>query len=419
MARGFLSELNRIAKQAAREAERAQKAADRENRAALAREEQARKADERAAKQLARSRAQEQRKIDKEAKQAHIADQMSLVEQKNAELQETYEAIDNLLQATLELDHFVDLESLKVPAVHPPFHRPDLEKPVPVPVPLPEPVEPSLRLPSPSTGIGALFGKKKHERAVAEARAAHEKALQDWEASKVQHRLDSESAVADHRRNEEERLRTLATERERYLADCRVREAEAEARNVELDGLIADLGYGVQPAIETYVAMVLENSTYPGCFPIKHDVSFDPATAELGLRVSIPAPEALPGIKSYKYVKAKDEITSTELSQKALKDRYSGAVQQVALRTLHEVFQAERRGLIQTISLVVGTEATDPVTGHLTFIPFLASGAEREAFLQFDLSAVVPMATLKHLGASVSKNPYALESADTSGIRTV
>jgi restriction system protein len=53
----------------------------------------------------------------------------------------------------------------------------------------------------------------------------------------------------------------------------------------------------------------------------------------------------------------------------------------------------------------------------LAFIPFIATGAEREAFLHFDLSSVVPPATLKHLGASVSKNPFALDAADTSGIR--
>jgi len=30
---------------------------------------------------------------------------------------------------------------------------------------------------------------------------------------------------------------------------------------------------------------------------------------------------------------------------------------------------------------------------------------------------VLPVATLKHMGASVSKNPFGLEGTDTSGIR--
>lgn len=417
MARGFLSELNRIAKQSARDAERARKKADRERRSAAVRADRARKADERAAQQLVRGRVQEQKKLEKEAKEAHVAAQMALVDHMNAELHEIHEEIDTLLQATLVVDDFVDLESLKGPAVHPPFDRTDLEKPLSAPSMVPAPRKPSLSLPAPPRGLRAFFGKKKHERAMAATKSAHERALQAWEANKAQHMADCQRDVEHHKREEDERLVTLAKEKERYSKDCRVREAEVEARNAEVDKLIADLGYGVQEAIEEYVSIVLENSVYPEHFSVKHDFSFDSATAELKLSVFVPAPDALSNIKAYKYVKAKDEITSTELSQKALKDRYLSAAEQVALRTLHEVFEADRRGLIQTISLVLGTETTDPVTGHLAFIPFIATGAEREPFLRFDLSSVVPLATLKHLGASISKNPLALEAADTSGIR--
>ena len=73
--------------------------------------------------------------------------------------------------------------------------------------------------------------------------------------------------------------------------------------------------------------------------------------------------------------------------------------------------------MIQTISLEVGTETIAPATGLKTFILFAAVGAERDAFLQLDLSNVIPAATLDHLGAAVSKNPYGLVEADASGIR--
>jgi restriction system protein len=100
-----------------------------------------------------------------------------------------------------------------------------------------------------------------------------------------------------------------------------------------------------------------------------------------------------------------------------MKDRYSEAVHQVALRSLHEVFEADRRGLVRSISLEVGTETIDPATGTETHIPFVAVAAEREAFTGFDLRSVVPAATLKYLGAAVSKNPFGLAAADVSGIR--
>ena len=43
-----------------------------------------------------------------------------------------------------------------------------------------------------------------------------------------------------------------------------------------------------------------------------------------------------------------------------------------------EVFEADRRGLIKTISLEVGTNSIDPATGRPTYIPFVITAAERE-----------------------------------------
>ena len=163
--------------------------------------------------------------------------------------------------------------------------------------------------------------------------------------------------------------------------------------------------------------MVLSNSVYPPAFPVSHRFSFDVSNAELQLRVLVPGPSAIPRIKRYKHMKSSDEISETSLSQKACRDRYADAVNAVAIRSLHEVFEADRRALIKTISLEVGTEATDPATGREVYIPFVATGAERESFLEFELSSVVPKATLRHLGATVSKNPYDLLAIDPSGVR--
>jgi restriction system protein len=119
----------------------------------------------------------------------------------------------------------------------------------------------------------------------------------------------------------------------------------------------------------------------------------------------------------YKYTKSTDEITTTVLSQKVCRERYASIVHQVALRSIHEVFEADRRGLIRTIRLEVGTETIDPATGRQTYVPFVVVGAERESFLEFDLSAVIPALTLERMGAAISKNPYSLIAVETSGVR--
>jgi restriction system protein len=181
--------------------------------------------------------------------------------------------------------------------------------------------------------------------------------------------------------------------------------------------LITNLGYGTVDAIQEYISIVLSNSVYPDHFQVTHEFDFDPTSAELRLRVLVPGLSSIPETKAYKYTKATDEITSTELPQKQCRDRYASAIHQVALRSIHEVFEADRRGLIKTISLEVGTSTIDPATGRETYVPFVIAGAEREAFLAFDLSAVVPALTLGRLGAAISKNPYGLVAAERSGVR--
>jgi restriction system protein len=218
-------------------------------------------------------------------------------------------------------------------------------------------------------------------------------------------------------RAEARRVEALASERQRYERECAAREADVVECNLRLEALIANLGYGTPEAIQEYVSIVLSNSVYPEHFAVTHEFEFEPATAELRLRVQVPGPEAIPTIKAYKYAKASDEILGTALSQKECRERYASAIQQVALRSFHEVFEADRRGLIKTVSLEVGTHAIDPATGRAAWLPFVIAAAEREAFLTFELAAVVPALTLEKLGAAVSKNPYALVAVQRAGVR--
>lgn len=414
--RGFFAELQHQARVAQREAERRQKAAARAHAAAVRQAEQAQKAEERAMQQLARARQAERKRLEKGATAAHVAAREAEVERLNSELAEIYDEIDNLLAATLEVDDYVDLEKLRQRAKHPPFDRADLETPIPPPDPIPDPPQPKLTPPEPPKGL--FVSKKKLAIAVQKAEADHAVAHSAWRKRIEWNQAKRKEAEAEHEEAERQRIAALERERARYRTECAAREAEVARQNTQIDTLITNLGYGTVDAVQEYVSIVLANSVYPEHFPVDHDFAFEPSTAELMMRVLVPPPSKLPDIKAYKYTKSNDKITHTTLSQKACKDRYANAVHQVALRSLHEVFEADRRGLIKTISLEVGTETTDPATGKPAYIPFVAVAAERNTFMEFDLSAVVPAATLDHLGASVSKNPLGLVAADSTGIRT-
>lgn len=408
--RGFLAEMQRQARQA----EQRQRAAARAQAAAARSAEQAWKADQRASLALQRASEADRKRLEREAAEAHVAARQAQVEQLNAELAAAYDQHDNLLQATLDVDDYVDLESLRRTAEHPPFDR-RLETPIPAPLPLVDPPAPVFQPPAAPTG---LFGrKKKLAEAQAQAEAEYAEVRAAWERHMQELPARRQTLADQHALDEQRRQQALAAARARYQNECAAREAEAAQHNASLDQLITDLSYGAVDAVHEYIGIVLANSVYPDDFTVQHEAHFNPETAELELRVLIPGPELVPTTKSYKYVKASDEITSVPLSQKDSKDRYAGIVHQVALRTLHEVFEADRRGLIQAISLEVGTQTINPATGKDTYIPFAAVGAPRDAFSEIDLSAVVPAATLEHLGAAVSKNPLGLVPANGAGVR--
>jgi hypothetical protein len=415
--RGFFADLNRAAKAAARENERRARRLSREHAALVRRVEQARKAQERAQAQLRKADAATRKLLEKAAQEAHVEAMLAEVEERNQELAAVYEDIDSLLEATLPRDDYVDLNTLRVVVTHPPFDRADLETLTPEPPAIPNPPEPVLSLPEPPRGLASIFGKKRHAEATQDATRAHERAVAVWKAECRSTEERRQQARNEHAAAEETRIANLARERTRYAKECDARDAEAAQRNRELDEFIANLSYGTADAVHEYVSIVLSNSVYPEHFQVTHEFEFEQAAAELRLRVFVPGPSEMQDVKAYKYAKASDEITSTTLSQKECRERYAGAVHQVALRSFHEVFEADRRGLIQTISLEVGTRTIDPATGTRTYVPFVIAAAERQAFLAFDLSAVVPALTLAHLGAAVSKNPFGLVSAERTGVR--
>ncbi|HEY0260905.1 MAG TPA: hypothetical protein VGC18_13760 [Lacisediminihabitans sp.] len=409
--RGFFAELQHQSQVAARQSAQHQRAVEAANRRA----EQARNAAIRAQAASQRASEADRKRLEREAAAAHVAAMQAEVDENNADLASLYEDLDNLLKATLDVDDFVDLETLRQVVDHPPFDRVDLKVPIAPPIPIPDPAEPTRQ---PVEAPKGLFGKKKKlEEAQAKAEAEFVEKWQSWHQAVEALPAKRVGLIADHEAAEAARAAALAAEEARYASECAEREKEASEHNASLDAFIANLGYGTVEAVREYVGIVLANSVYPEHFEVEHEPNFEPTTAELSLKVVVPGPDRIPTIKAYKYTRASDEITTVPLPQKDAKGRYANVVHQVALRTIHEVFEADRRNLIQAISLEVGTDAINPATGKQEYVPLVAVSASRDRFVEIDLSAVVPSATLEHLGASVSRSPFDLTPASGAGVR--
>lgn len=394
----------------AAERERVRRAKAAERRDLAERREVARQAKDYAAKVRKAEIADERdrKAYEKAVKAAHATAQQAEVDRVNSEIDAVFDDLEGLLAATIDVDDHIDLEKLRKPFDTTPFDMPDLEIPLVAPRRPNYPPEPEYVEPAKPKGF---FGKKrKLEEARAMAQQTYEMQKAEWtrRISALEDRYANE--LAAYEQAEAKRVETLAAERHRFRQ-------ELDDHNKSIDQFITNLSYGDAEAVQEYISLVIENSTYPDHFKVTHDFSFAPETAELRMRVTIPAPDSFPAIKAYKYVRTSDEIRDVPMSQAEINKRYSSVIHQVALRSLHEVFEADRRGLIRTISLEVGTKARHPATGRLDFLPFVGVSAERDSFMEFDLSGLVPLATLKHLGAAISKDPVALVAADVTGVR--
>ncbi|MET9328593.1 hypothetical protein [Tsukamurella sp. NPDC003166] len=414
--RGFFAELQhqaRLAEQRQRQRERV--AAQAHNRA-VREHERAQREYLRVQAQYERARAAQARRDaaavaleEKNRRRAYDDARRTEVELMNAELSSQADQIDSLLAATLEVDDFIDLAGLRQSVVSVPFERPDLTTPVPPPAALPFPQQPVYVAPEAPTGLAASFGgRKRHAQEVTAARHAFEQAQHVWRQQLAAREEAERRAQDEHRQREVDRERALRAAQEEHEAMFLERRRAALETNVKLERLMMALQDREAWAVEEFLGIVLSNSVYPECFPVTHDFGFDGGSHELRLRVTIPHPSDLPAEKTFRYVKSTDSIVASPLSQKARKDRYAKAVADVAIRSVHEVFESDRERLVQTISLTVDTEGVDPATGHVVAPVLVELAVDRASFDPLDLANVEASATLQHLRAGVSKNPHEL-----------
>lgn len=415
--RGFFAELQHQAAVAERNRQRAQAAAIREAQRQLREAERALAAAERARIAAGRASTRAKSEAEREAKRLHIAAQEAEVESRNAQLQANLADIDDVLAFTLGVDDYVNLEELRQVAEHPPFTSPH-ERAIPAPAPITVPPEPAISEIPPPTGLTGVFKRKAHAAEMDKRRTWFEQAHAEWGEKAAAIPMRQLEQLSLHSAAEAERLQKLEADRGAYDARCQRREAEAADANARLDALIRGHEAGDKAAVEEYFNIVFGNSVYPDGVSVDFEQSYKPAEKELEVALSLPKPGDVPTARSYRYVKARDEIVETSQSAKEQRDRYNALVHAIVLRTLHEVWESDRRGYVDTISLIAAVEHTDPAIGRPAATPIVAVAARRDDFQSLDLAHVTPTETLKHLTAVVSPNPHDVRPIDVSaGLR--
>jgi restriction system protein len=320
---------------------------------------------------------------EKERKRLYTESRVAQVAAMNDDLEAAVGALEGLLAASLRTGDLVSFSALKQPASPPPWGHADLEQAEPAPA-----LESFL--PAPPTGLAKMFGKSKHENAVALSHARYGIALKE------------------HRDREEQRAQALAKARTEWQAAAALRQAEAKKQHEQVDAFEADYRRGDVDAMVSYCSMVLEASAYPDGFPQKFKFAYVPESRQAVVEYELPTVNVVPTVRAYRYVKTSDTIAESARPQAQIKALYASVVAQVTIRTLYELLQSDKAGHIDTVVFNGLVDTTDPGSGQRIRPCLVTVRTTREAFSQLDLAHVEPLACLRHLSAGVSKSPAEL-----------
>jgi restriction system protein len=161
-------------------------------------------------------------------------------------------------------------------------------------------------------------------------------------------------------------------------------------------------------SVVTYCSMVLAASRYPDGFPQQHKVAYVPESQQLVIEMDLPTFDIVPDVAEYRYVKAKDEITSKARPAAQSRALYANVVAQVTLRSVYEMFRADRAGHVESVVFNGHVDTIDPRTGQPTHPCLITLRTTRDLFDSLDLARVEPGACLQGLNASISRNPAEL-----------
>lgn len=372
--RGFISALNSIAREAARQQRRVEAEQRRQQRAHV---------------QYQRQLERTQRLKDKEEKQRYLEQRLEETEDMNAELVERLDGLRGILNHTLSIDDTIRFDMLRIS---------EQFRPAPIPQtlsagPTPPQKQDFVAKVKPPGLLEKAFGlKKRYERELAAANSQYEEA---------------QSTYKQAERERKEKLAQFLAKEEKARQSFMLK---VQQRNQEVDEFEVSYRNGDYQAIITYNTMVLERSEYPDGFPQEFRLGYAPESKQLVIDYDLPGVDIVPAEAEFKYVKAKDSIEAKSRKVTEVKELYQDVVAAVALRTLHEIFEADQCGHLDVAVFNGFVHATDPSTGRPVHPCIISVRTTREVFSGIDLAKVDKRACLRSLGAQVSNQPQALQA---------
>jgi tellurite resistance protein len=323
-----------------------------------------------------------ERRRERDERKQELEDSLREAEVRTREAQDALEELRDILAATLRVDDRIDWDKLKQ---HQPFSQPQPQERPYLPIPQePQPDESRYR---PQLGLIDKFlrssAEKKKQAAQAFFQADHVK----WQERVASIQATNQRIYEANARELEDWQRRAAAYEEargKHNAAIEHRRADYQALNPE--------------AILDYCDLVLSESKYPEGCPQNFELDYRQATKTLIVEYQLPAPTELPRLEEVKFVRSKSTFVEAELTKRQSEQLYEAVVCQTAIRTLHELFEAD---VVRAVDFVVFNgmvRAVNPGTGNVETRCVMSVRAGRAAFSEINLRQVEARACFDLLG---------------------
>ena len=335
--------------------------------------------EQRAAIQVARwsqqeslQRARHHTQLSKQAQQDHLLALEEQASQDTIEAQNHITAVQELLPRGLKMRSKFKWESLKQLAPYPAFHFQE-------PNPKLEDIRQSIGVPSIRPLVENLFGGQKAKREELESRAH-----QAYQA-----------AVALYEQRKQDAYQSYETQRVHY-------EKGRVEYNTSIDQKRLEVERGDPNAVVWYMTRILTDFHLPEDYGTDFDCNFEQSSGIAVLNMQLPTLEELPHISSYKFVKSRKAIDTIAIKQKDLETLYDAIIHQIALLTIHFIFQEAKITVLQSVVFNGWVTGIDKKTGNEFTSCIISVQAPRDIFSGLKLERVDPKECIRNLKGLVA-----------------
>jgi len=275
------------------------------------------------------------------------------------------------------------------------------------------------------TLLDKLF-QSRRERAIATAKALFEADLAVWERKKneledqhateliawekkitetkeqnVQKQIAFEARTAKAQTTFETQLAAWKQEKEAFELEQKAAAESFKERQNKFNDRLKDIEKAylekAPKGVVEYCRLVLSKSDYPTEFPKTFELDYIAESKLLLVEYSLPVIDALPTVVEVKYQPANNKFKELFLSDAARKKLYDDVLYQITLRSLHELFKADRVMALDSVVFNGWVHGLNKATGKKVNTCVLSVHTKREAFHDLDLKNVDPKACFKLL----------------------